>query len=168
MFGAGGSDMGTAKLAGDRHAAVWLFGNVAAFMAAGCGSPPPIDFDALGLVPAQEKLAELSLGKYSVPIPITDGEEGGRARRRNRFQFDFELYALVAPNQTAQIEDAWHRHEGQLRDRVMRVCRSVSIDDLAEPELATLRARLTDAVQAQLGENEIRQILITDVVSQEI
>ena len=161
--------MTAAKLSMRAELAVWLISwGAFGFIVVGCSSPPPFDFDSLGLVPAQEKLAEIPLGRYTVPIPAAMNQDDHEARRRNRFQFDFELYALVAPNQTAQIEDAWHRHEGQLRDRMMRVCRSVSIDDLAEPELATLRARLTDAVQAQLGENEIRQILITDVVSQEI
>ena len=37
-----------------------------------------------------------------------------------------------------------------------------------EPELATLKARLTDVLATQLGEKRLRQILITDIVSQEL
>lgn len=134
---------------------------------AGCGTPPPFDFHALGLVPAQEKLSEFSLGKYAVPIPVLV-DAGPQTRRHNRFQFDFELHALVAPDQHAQVADAWKRHRGEIRDRVMRTCRRISIDDLNEPELGTLKSHLIAVVQQQLGAKEIRQVLITDITSQEL
>ena len=50
----------------------------------------------------------------------------------------------------------------------MNVCRSASLDELQEPELATLKARLTDVLTAQLGEKPLRQLVINEVVSQEL
>jgi Flagellar basal body-associated protein FliL len=155
-------------LAGVRVAVRHFGWGIVMLAAWGCSSQPLLDFDALGLAPAQEKLTEIPLGRYTVPIPVTIEQADEGPHRCNRFQFDFELYALVAPQQSGQIEDARQRHEGQLRDRVMRVCRNTSVEELQEPQLATLRARLTDAVQNQLGQSEIRQVLITDVTSQEI
>ena len=134
----------------------------------GCGSHSTFQFDALDLVPPEEELTEFSLGEYKIPIPVV--EEGGRNKPeyRNRFQFDFELYALVLPEEKSHVAAAWERHEGEIRDHVIRVCRSASVDELQEPELATLKARLMDALAAQMGEKELRHLLITEMASQEI
>jgi hypothetical protein len=135
---------------------------------AGCSSKHAFHFDELDLVPAQEELTEFSLGHYQVPIPVANDREGDQATPRNRFEFAFDLYALVSPEKRSQLAAAWERHEGKIRDRVIRVCRNASVDELQEPELGTLKAHLTDAVQTQLGETEVRQLLITEVVSLEI
>jgi hypothetical protein len=122
----------------------------------GCGSQPAFEFDELDLVPVQEELTELEYRRDSPP------------RSRNRFQLDFQLFALVSPHAKSQIKHAWEQHQGKIRDRVIRVCRNASADELQEPELATLKAQLADALRPHLGENEVRQLLITEVVSQEI
>ena len=62
--------------------------------------------------------------------------------------------------------DAWERHEGQIRDQVISVCRSATLDELQEPEFATLKARLTDVLAAKLGERPLRQLVFGAVVSQ--
>jgi hypothetical protein len=134
-------------------------------MAGGCGSHATFEFDALDLAPPQEELSEFMLGEYSIPIPIAVDRANQRASR-NRFQLDFELYALVRPESKSNIADDWARHEGKIRDRVIRVCRNASVDELQEPELSTLKARLMDALAAQIGEKDLRQLLITEVVSQ--
>lgn len=134
----------------------------------GCSSKPKFQFDELDLVPAQEELMEFSLGKYTVPVPFAGKMAGERLSRRNGLQIDFELFALVNRNQKSRIADAWGRHEGKVRDRVIRVCRQASLEELTEPELATLKAHLMDAIHAQLGDKEVRQLLITQVDSEEL
>jgi hypothetical protein len=134
----------------------------------GCGSQPKFQFDRMDLLPAEENLSEFSLGQYKIPIPVVEEGAPGPAIRRNRFQFDFELYALVSRSDESQIADAWMRHEGVIRNQVINICRSASINDLQEPELATLKARLTNVLAARLGEKRLRQLLITDVASQEL
>ena len=62
---------------------------------------------------------------------IVDDRNQAKLTRHNRFQFDFTLYALVSPNEKSQIEDAWERHEGQIRDQVINVCRSATLDVFA-------------------------------------
>ncbi|MEX2307640.1 MAG: flagellar basal body-associated FliL family protein [Pirellulales bacterium] len=134
----------------------------------GCGSRSAFEFDALDMAPSQEELTEFSLGEYKIPIPI--GEDRGRNKLayRHRVQFDFELHALVSPTEMSHVADAWGRHEGKIRDQVIRVCRNATVDELQEPELATLKARLMDALASQIGEKEVQQLLISDVVSQEL
>lgn len=134
----------------------------------GCGSYSTFEFDALDLAPPQEELIEFTLGKYSIPIPIVESEGSTEHERCNRFQLDFELYVLVRPEVRSQIADDWVRHEGIIRDDVIRVCRNASADELQEPELSTLKARLMDALAAQIGEKGLRQLLITEVVSQKL
>jgi flagellar basal body-associated protein FliL len=134
----------------------------------GCGSKPRFQFDRMDLLPAEEELTEFPLGEYKIPIPLIDDRNQTNSPRRNRFQFDFHLYALVSPKEESQIEDAWDCHEGVIRDQVISICRSATIEELQEPELATLKARLTDVLATQLGEKRLRQLLITDVVSQEL
>jgi hypothetical protein len=122
----------------------------------------------LDVAPVVEELNELSLGEYKIPIPIAVDDGAESQVYRNRLQLDFQLYALVAPKEETNVADAWKRHEGVIRDKVINICRSASVDELLEPELATLKARLTDELASQLGEKRLRQLLITDVVSQQL
>lgn len=151
-----------------RRAILWVI-VMAAVLSTGCGSESPnVSFEHLHISPAKEELSEFSLGNYSVPIPVVVDRTSDVAQRENRLELDFELYALVTPQHAAELEENWKRHEGKVRDQVISACRDASLEELAEPELATLKARLTDAVQAQLGDHEVRRLLITDVVSQEL
>jgi hypothetical protein len=135
---------------------------------AGCGSRSEFEFDALDLAPPQEELAEFSLGEYRIPIPVAEDRGESQLTYRHRFQFDFELHALVSPAGQSQVADAWARHEGKIRDQVIRVCRNATVDELQEPELATLKARLMDALASQMGDKQVRQLLLTEVASQEL
>ena len=138
-------------------------------IAGGCGSHySTFEFDALDLAPPQEELSEFMLGQYSIPIPVAEQRGSNEPEHRNRLQLDFELYALVRPEKKSTIADDWARHEGKIRDDVIRVCRNASVDELQEPELSTLKARLMDALAAQMGKNDVRQLLITEVVSQKL
>jgi hypothetical protein len=143
-------------------ACAWLW-----LAASGCDSEPTFEFDELDLVAAEEELEEFALGEYAIPIPAADQRADGRGTPRNRFQMDFELFALVSPNRKWKVSEAWNRHEGKIRDRVIRVCRNATLEVLHEPELGTLKAKLMDALGPHLGE-DVRQLLITEVVTHEI
>ena len=134
----------------------------------GCGSRPAYTFDKLDSVPVQEELTEFSLGHYEIPIPVMDDRDKDRPIVSNRFEFVFDLHVLVAPDEESQIAADWERHEGKVRDLVMAICRGARLEELQEPELATLKSHLTEAVQGQLGSAKVRRLLRTDVDSQEI
>jgi len=136
-------------------------------LAGGCGSGPVFEFDELDLVAAEEELEEVSLGEYAIPIPATGKGTDGRAPKQNCLQMDFELFALVSPLEKSKISDAWERHEGMIRDHVIRVCRNSPVEVLHEPELGTLKAKLKDALGSHFGD-DVHQLLITDVVTHEI
>jgi hypothetical protein len=134
----------------------------------GCSSAPEFEFDKFELVSAQKGFTEFALGKYTIPIPTVEHQPNEKPIQRNRLEFDFRLFAVVPLDEQSKIEDDWKRHEGKIRDQVIRVCRNASVDDLLEPELTTLKARLSSALRSQLGDCQLRQLLITEAVSQEI
>jgi hypothetical protein len=125
------------------------------------------EFDKLDLVAAEEELEEFSLGEYAIPIPAAGQGSDVQAPKQNRIQMDFELYALVSPHEKSKLSDAWERHQGTIRDHVIRVCRNSPLEVLHEPELGTLKAKLKDALGPHFGD-DVHQLLITDVVTHEI
>ena len=135
---------------------------------AGCNSQPVLDLDQFDLTPAHDELTEFPLGDYTVPVPVMDSDDRDQPVRSNRLEFAFKLFALVTLDQQSSLADAWQRHEGKIRDRVIRVCRNASLADLQEPELSTLRAHLADAVQAEVGSKGVRRLLLTEVICQEL
>jgi hypothetical protein len=153
---------------GHRPRLQWLAALLIFSTIAGCGSRPAFELDGLDDAPAQQALSEFSLGEYRIPIPVLMDRGQAKPVFRNRFQFDFQLHALVSPAEQSQVSDAWDRHEGKIRDQIMRVCRNATVDELQEPELATLKARLIDALASQMGGKEVQQLLLTEVVSSEL
>jgi hypothetical protein len=141
---------------------------LASLWPSGCSSPAPYEFDAMDLTPTQDEMIEFSLGHYAIPIPVVRPYEKGDVQSRNRVVFVFELYALIGRDFEAEMRGSWERHEGKIRDRVIRVCRTASLEDLQEPEFATLKAHLTDAVQSQLGRRGVRRLLMADVALREL
>jgi hypothetical protein len=141
---------------------------IACCLVGGCAKQSSFEYDVLDLAPAQEELSEFSLGEYSIPIPVAEEHRRGGYRHKNRFRLEFELHALIAPSKKSEIADNWSRHEGAIRDHVIRVCRNASIDSLQEPEFLTLKAQLMDALASHVGESGLRQLLITEVMSQRL
>ena len=129
----------------------------------GCGSESSTRFAHLELLPREEELLEIPFGEYAIPIPALK-EIGGQHPRTNRVQLEFSLYAVISPADEAYLSESWERHEGKIRDRLIQVCRNASIEDLGEPEMITLKARMLDAAQPLVGPDRIRRLLIQDVM----
>ena len=134
----------------------------------GCGSQPTYEFDELDLTPTQDELTEFSLGKYTIPIPLIQSYGQQDGPKRNRIEFSFHLYALITGDYESQLANLWKQHKGTIRDRIIRVCRNATLEELQEPELATLKSHLTDAVQSELGPKSIRRLLMTDTVTRKL
>lgn len=146
----------------NRAIRIALAGGAVGMVLAGCGGPSPYEFDEFDLMPAEDEVVEFSLGRFEVPVPIPRGF-GAHSVSRKRIELSFELHALVSRDYQPQLEDLWERHEGNIRDRVIRVCRNASLDELQEPEFATLKSHLTDCVQNELGPKTIRRLMFTEV-----
>jgi hypothetical protein len=144
----------------------WAVISVGSFQ--GCSEHSSFKFDALDNSPPPQELSEFSLGKYSIPIPVAEDRGGKHLEYRHRFQLNFELHALVSPTEKSHVSDSWARHEGKIRDQVIRVCRNATLDELQEPEFSTLKTRLMHALAGHIGGKDMRQLLITEVVSQQL
>jgi hypothetical protein len=134
----------------------------------GCGAKEDFAFDELDLTPAQDELIEFPLGKYVIPIPLLQAANMDEGLKRNRVEFSFALYALVTPDCKKRLAGQWNRHEGKLRDHIILVCRNATAEELQEPELATLKTHLTDVVQAELGFQCIRRLLVSEVITRKL
>lgn len=148
------------------HISILIVFGVLGCAASGCKPKAEFQLDGIVVLPPVEELKEFSLGEYRIPISIVDDRNQAKLTRHNRFQFDFTLYALVSPKEQSQIEDAWGRYEGQIRDQVINVCRCATLDELQEPAFATIKARLTEVLSAKLGDKPLRQLVLNAVVSQ--
>jgi hypothetical protein len=133
----------------------------------GCGSALTFEFDTLDSLPPEDELTELSLGKFRIPIPVAEQRQSQFAYR-HRMLFDFELHALVTPAEKSRVADTLSQHEGKIRDYVIRVCRNATAEELQEPDLNTIKARLINGLAAQIGEKQLRHLLITGIVSQQL
>jgi len=132
----------------------------------GCQEAEEFELEGLEMPPIEEELTELPLGDYHIPIPLVEEVTSGGIKRRHRMQLDFLLHVLVKSSERSEVEKAWERHEGTIRDQVIRVCRKATLQELQEPDLATLKARLMQALAGPTGQKDLRHLLITEVVSQ--
>ncbi|MEO1497445.1 MAG: hypothetical protein AAFV43_09875 [Planctomycetota bacterium] len=152
----------------------YLLGNAArslplvlAVTSVGCGAPEPEKLmDDISLLPAREELVEVPLGSYMVPVPVVLDDSADRFEADNLLQLDFDLVAIVEPDHKTRIERFKERHEGRLRDEVIRVCRNTARDDVLESEWATLKAHLLDATQPLLGGLGIRRLATPRIIKE--
>ena len=139
-----------------------VIGLAVALMSTGCGGEPSTRFAHLELLPPEEELFEFPFGKFAIPIPAVKDEDG-KLPRTNRLHLEFSLHAVISPADEAYLADTWQHHEGRIRDRLIHVCRNASYEDLGEPGLITLKARMLDSVQPLIGPDRVRRLLIEDV-----
>lgn len=129
----------------------------------GCGGEEEAGFDSYETLQFREPLVEVPLGDFIVPVPVVANDDDGNATRSNLLQMKFTLHGLVTPKIEPQVLEQAQRQQGQLRDSVIRVCRNLPIDDVLDPQLATLRSRVLDSTQTLFEGSALRRVLVTDV-----
>ena len=136
-------------------------------LAAGCGGEDGLaKYDEFEHVQIREELVEVPLGHYTVPVPLLGTNDTGEVIRQNTIQMKFMLHGLVAPYHVSKAERIRDRHEGEMRDRVIRVCRNASLEDLVEPQLSTLKSRVLDVTQPLFEGVMLKRVVLTDVASE--
>jgi hypothetical protein len=141
--------------------------------AGGCGgdrSPRLADYlDQLEFDVPLETAAYVPLGKFDIPIAASrkssDSQSGtagggdGAAGDAVLMRLQFELTAETAPRYEKAVLEASERHRGALNDAILTVVRTSSVEELADPRLAAIEARLSEIVRPMLGEECVRQLL---------
>ena len=134
---------------------------------AGCGGgTEPISFEYIERLPTDKDLVEKSIGTFMVPVPLVLDNTTQDIEVDNRVQINFDLVAIIHPNEESNFDRLLERHAGKIRDEVMRVCRNTTPNDIVESDWTTLKAHLLDAIQPYLGGPALQQLIAPRIVKE--
>jgi hypothetical protein len=145
----------------------------AAMLGAGCAeeeSARLVDFlDELEFDVPLETATYVSLGRYDIPISASGGA-GSASTFVTKFaeqglvwmRLQFELTAETTPAQEKELLKLVEKHRGALSDSVLTVVRTSTVDELSDPRLMAINAKLTDMARPILGEELVRQLVLND------
>ena len=150
----------------------------AVLVAAGCGgeeSARLVDYlDELEFDVPAETAAHVSLGRYEFPIAASASSAGGskfvhevEEEGRTETRLQFEVTAETTPLKEKKLEKAAANHRGGVSDAVLTVLRTSTMDELTDPRLSAVRARLTERTRPMLGEDLVRQLRLNDPATAE-
>jgi hypothetical protein len=139
-------------------------------LAGGCNrdrSPRLADYlDELEFDVPLETAAYVPLGKFEIPIAANrkdaQHETGGAEVVTGDavlMKLLFELTAETAPPYEKAVLEAAERHRGALNDAVLTIVRTSTVEELADPRLAAVKARLSEITRPMLGEDIVRQLV---------
>ena len=101
------------------------------------------------------------------PLPI--GVEIGRFAVRDsrpvdneKYKLEFQLYAVVAPEEDESYIARYERNEHRVRDQVLTAVRLTPVNLFEEPDLASFRRRILLRLRRAIPELRIEQVLVTD------
>lgn len=138
-------------------------------LVAGCGGGADVDeVTEFELVPARPVLSEVDFGSFAIPIPGQTLDSDQQIVHRNYLQLEFTLFGVVQPKDRGETTRLAERRRGELRDRVIKVCRNTSPGELKDPELLTLKLRLIDAIQPAFEGVVLDTLLMRDLVIEAI
>ena len=116
-----------------------------------------------------ETATYVSLGRFD--IPIATSHDSNRASKFVQqiddrgmvwMRLQFELTAETMPQQEKAVLEAAEKHRGTLNDAVLTIVRTSTIDELADPRLAAVNARISEVARPLLGESRVRQLVFND------
>jgi hypothetical protein len=73
------------------------------------------------------------------------------------------LHGLDVPQ-----EPAAERHRGALNDAVLTTVRTSTVEELSDPRLAAVKARLSEITRPMLGEDMVRQLVLNRVDAEQM
>jgi hypothetical protein len=113
-----------------------------------------------------EKVAYVSLGKFDIPIAATqkptDASPEIAPDEAFWMRLQFELQAETDPDNEAAVAAEAEAHRGAMSDAVISIVRTSSVDELADPRLSAVKARLSDVARPMLGEERVRQLVLNE------
>ena len=63
----------------------------------------------------------------------------------------------------AAVLAAYERHHGAMNDAILTIIRHSSADDLTDPRLAAIKARMFEAIGPLLGPDGVRQLVLYNI-----
>lgn len=111
-------------------------------------------------VPLESK-AYVELGEFDVPLTIKTAAK--RHKKPVRMRVSFTLSAEAEPKNEDAVRIAYERRRGAMNDAILSIIRNSSADDLADPRLAAIKARMVETVRPMLGAEGVRQLVLNDI-----
>lgn len=137
------------------------------------GGPAPAPAAAATQTSATEaaKKAEVAVpDEYSEvqvslqPFRCTNGKA---AAGGGTVHIDFKLVALVPAPQAIKFADKLKSHESRIRQIVSTVARSLTLEDLNDPELKVMKRRMREEINKSLKDVVVQEIIVVDYTHME-
>ena len=124
------------------------------------------DDTALGENPDREDVnhdvdtVEVEVGRFDTT--------NSRADSSAVIHISFKLYAIVARDQKVSFDQAAKsKHKARVRQAVITVCRSSSLNDLSDPELGVIKRKIRETVNKILRKSYIIEVVIDGFTTME-
>lgn len=155
------------------HNAALVLAVGAALLAAGCGAEESArlaDYlDELEFDLPLETAAHVSIGRFDIPIAASREAAEASAFVEEVTQegivwmrLQFELNAETTPANEKPLVEANEKNRGAVYDAVLTVVRTSTLEELIDPRLAAVNARLSEAVRPLLGMQLARKLVLND------
>ena len=105
------------------------------------------------------EFAEVPLGDFSF--------SNGTAAPGMTIHVDFKLSAVATSKQAQSLESQLKLHQGQVREAVNKIVRMSSLEELNDPNLATIKRLIRDDINRVLRKSYVVEVVITDVRTME-
>jgi hypothetical protein len=122
---------------------------------AGCYDGDAI-IDEVRAVALRTRLVEVDLGAYRTTMPRQENESEAT-------EIALHIFGTVPRYRVPEIEKQLRADGYRLRHLALAAVRQTTTDELAEPNLSALRARLEEVVNSQLADAPVKSIGFYDV-----
>lgn len=96
-------------------------------------------------------------------VPLGDfGFSNGTAAPGSIMHVDFKMSAITAGKQAASLEQQVKAHQARIRQAVNRIVRSSNLEELNDPNLATIKRLTREEINRLLRKSYVIEIVITD------
>ena len=98
-----------------------------------------------------------------VPIEPAFNVTNSRAAPGSTIHVSFKMVAVVARDQELAFDDAANKvHKARVRQAIVKVARSSSLDDLSDPELSTMKRLIREEINKILRKSYVSEVVISD------
>lgn len=112
-----------------------------------------------------ESAANIDLGEFDVPVVVTVDSDQAKPETV-WMRLKFKLSAETTPDFKAEVTKAYDRHRGAMNDAVVTIIRTSTADELTDSRLAAIKTRMADVARPLLGEERVRQLVLTDILTE--
>jgi hypothetical protein len=128
----------------------------------GCADKPRMPSPTAGT--PQEDLVDVDLGAFRVPVPgNADDPKDENLADRHGLTLRFQLWASVPAGRENDVAQRLALHDARLREEIIFACRLATVDELAEPALASFKGQVATVLGKYLGPRLVRRVILTSV-----